>query len=59
MEGYCINCHAKRQIKDAKTITMKNDGAGGSRCVRRIFFNSLQPQLTSALAVPTVTNSSF
>ncbi len=24
MEGYCVKCRAKRQIKDAKAITMKN-----------------------------------
>ena len=24
MEGYCVKCRAKREIKDAKAITMKN-----------------------------------
>ena len=24
MEGYCMKCRAKRDIKDAKQITMKN-----------------------------------
>jgi len=24
MEGYCVKCQAKREIKDAKTIMMKN-----------------------------------
>lgn len=25
MEGYCVKCRAKREIKDAKAITMKNE----------------------------------
>ena len=24
MEGYCVKCKAKKEIKDAKEITMKN-----------------------------------
>ncbi len=24
MEGYCVKCRAKKEIKDAKAITMKN-----------------------------------
>ena len=24
MEGYCVKCRTKREIKDAKSITMKN-----------------------------------
>ncbi len=24
MQGYCVKCRAKRDIKDAKSITMKN-----------------------------------
>jgi hypothetical protein len=24
MEGYCVKCRAKKEIKDAKSITMKN-----------------------------------
>ena len=24
VEGYCVKCKAKREIKDAKKITMKN-----------------------------------
>ena len=24
MQGYCVKCRAKREMKDAKTITMKN-----------------------------------
>ncbi len=24
MEGYCVKCRTKREIKDAKAITMKN-----------------------------------
>ena len=24
MEGYCVKCRAKREIKDANAITMKN-----------------------------------
>jgi hypothetical protein len=24
MEGYCVKCRAKKQIKNAKEITMKN-----------------------------------
>jgi len=24
VEGYCVKCRAKREIKDAKNITMKN-----------------------------------
>ena len=24
MEGYCVKCRAKKQIKDAKQVTMKN-----------------------------------
>jgi Zn finger protein HypA/HybF involved in hydrogenase expression len=24
MEGYCVKCRAKKDIKDAKAITMKN-----------------------------------
>jgi len=24
VEGYCVKCRAKKQIKDAKQVTMKN-----------------------------------
>jgi len=24
MQAYCVKCHAKREMKDAKAITMKN-----------------------------------
>ena len=24
MEGYCVKCRSKKEIKDAKSITMKN-----------------------------------
>ncbi len=24
MQAYCVKCHAKREMKDARTITMKN-----------------------------------
>ena len=24
MEAYCVKCHAKKEMKDAKAITMKN-----------------------------------
>ena len=24
MEGYCVKCKAKKEIKDAKEVTMKN-----------------------------------
>ena len=24
MQGYCVKCRAKKEIKDAKTITLKN-----------------------------------
>ena len=24
MEGYCLKCRQKRQIKDAKSVTLKN-----------------------------------
>jgi hypothetical protein len=24
VEGYCVKCRAKKEIKDAKSITMKN-----------------------------------
>ncbi len=24
MEGYCVKCKAKREMKDAKAVTMKN-----------------------------------
>jgi len=24
MEGYCVKCRKKNEIKDAKTVTMKN-----------------------------------
>ncbi|MFC1594395.1 DUF5679 domain-containing protein [Candidatus Omnitrophota bacterium] len=24
MEGYCVKCKAKREMKDAKVVTMKN-----------------------------------
>ena len=24
MEGFCVKCHAKREIRDPKAITMKN-----------------------------------
>ena len=24
MEGYCVKCKAKKEIKDAKPVTMKN-----------------------------------
>ncbi|HEU4754242.1 MAG TPA: DUF5679 domain-containing protein [Armatimonadota bacterium] len=24
MEGYCVKCRAKKEIKDAKQVTMKN-----------------------------------
>ncbi len=24
MEGYCVKCRAKRQMNDAKNVTMKN-----------------------------------
>ena len=25
MQGYCMKCRTKREMKDAKAITMKND----------------------------------
>lgn len=25
MEGYCVKCKAKKEMKDAKEVTMKND----------------------------------
>ncbi len=28
VEGYCMKCKAKREIKDAKQITMKNGSTG-------------------------------
>ncbi len=27
MEAYCVKCHAKKEMKDAKAITMKNGKA--------------------------------
>ena len=24
MQAYCVKCHAKKEMKDAKSITMKN-----------------------------------
>jgi len=25
MDGYCVKCKAKKEMKDAKEVTMKND----------------------------------
>lgn len=36
MEAYCVKCRAKREMKDARSITMKNGKLGDPGCLPRL-----------------------
>ena len=46
MQAYCVKCHAKKEMKDAKNITMKN-GQAATQGVLKLLSSLLM--LTSIL----------